>query len=220
MHPFPYVGGTHKMLTKINHRYLAVIVVLGMIGCGNLVYACDPGFVEIHFTGKGRTNAITDSTSLFPASLGTLKVSSKAPYKIKLECGVRGVVTSDPAPGYDPDFDLLPGVPFNVFTTTFTSYIVCGDHSEAVVTSDATLQAGFCNPDEDPGIYAPGDPALPFPYLSINGPFEEPSTSVEGTWGLLKGATGSFDVSGTSSCGLQEWNVEATVCVDEDLLGD
>jgi hypothetical protein len=74
----------------------------------------------------------------------------------------------------------------------------------------ATLQpdlVGYCA--SSPDTYDPSSP--------INGRFEEPGTIV-GKWGLLKDATGTFNVSGTSSCGLQEWDVEATVCVNENLV--
>jgi hypothetical protein len=169
-----------------------------MICSSNLVYAdegeCHAGFVKIDFVGKGVTNTISDDFSA-PASLGIVKLKSKGPYNIKLECGVRGVVTTP------PDF-----VPPNTFETTFTSYIACGDedHTEAVIYSDATLQAGVCGPD----TYSPDNP--------INGPFEEPGF-IDGKWGLLEGATGGFYISGISSCGLQEWEVEATVCVKQEL---
>ena len=203
MHPFSYVGGVHNMLKKSNLRYLAVIV-FGMIGCSNLVYACDPGFVEIQFTGKGVTNALQPTTDPYsaPASLGIVKLRSTTPgTHFKLECGVRGVVTAPLT--YDDPYNP------STATTTFTSYIVCGDddHTEAVVTSTATLSLGVCFP----GTYSnPG----PSPVGDINGPFDEPGT-IQGTWGLLEGATGNFHVWGTSACGLQDWNVEATVCVGE-----
>ena len=108
-------------------------------------------------------------------------------------------MTSTPTP-------VIPPFPPTEVATTFTSYIACRDedHTEAVITSDAFLQLGYCGPN----TYDPGNP--------INGTFEEPGT-IEGTWGLLKDATGDFYISGISSCGLQKWNVEATVCVNEDL---
>jgi hypothetical protein len=175
-----------------------VSLLSGMIFSSNLVYAagCDAGFVEIDFVGKGVTNTISDPYSA-PASLGIVKLKSKGPYNIKLECGVRGVVTTEPEP-------IPPS--YTEVATTFTSYIACGDedHTEAVIYSDATLQLGYC----DGNTYIPGNP--------INGPFEEPGNIV-GKWGLLEGAEGEFYISGISSCGLQEWNVEATVCVKQEL---
>ena len=179
-----------------------VSLLSGMLCCSNLAYAaseCAAGSVPVDIVGKGVTNTVTDPYSLLPASLGIVKLKSKGPYKIKLECGVRGVVTTEPVP-------VIPPFPPTEVTTTFTSYIACGDadHSEAVIYSDATLQLGECGP----GTYSPGNP--------INGQFEEPGIIV-GTWGLLKDATGTFNITGISSCGLQEWKVEATVCIKQEL---
>ena len=179
-----------------------VSLLSGMLCCSNLVYAadCDAGFVAIDIVGEGVTNTITDPFTLLPASLGIVKLKKKkGPYNINLDCGVRGVVTTEPVP-------VIPPFPPTEVTTTFTSYIACGDedHSEAVIYSDATLQLGECGPD----TYSPGNP--------INGQFEEP-VFIEGTWGLLKDATGTFNITGISSCGLQEWEVKATVCIKQEL---
>ena len=220
-------------------------VVVGFT-CGSSLAAaddtsnCEPGFVQVKFKGNGKSNGIMDPTSLRPAGLGVVKLKSRGDYEINLKCGVRGV----PVGGIPPE-----EFPDNQVVTKFVSFLVCDDdaHSEAVVFSTATLDLGICGPNEyntSPvlGSDSNHDPIYqPVP----NGLFDEPGCigpdcfahwdpnedllpdllpypsdpRVEG-WGLFKDATGTFDIVGTSLCGIQDWKVVATVCLDEDLVED
>ena len=172
-------------------------VLLGIIGCSNLVYAdCST------YTGKGVTNALTTDPFSAPASLGTVTLKKKKGTSsvTQLECGVRGIPYA-PQPGDDGRLH-----------TKFLSIIVCGGgaaHSEFFADTEATLTLGICGP----GDY---DPTNPYTfdgenYVNVNGAFEELG-SIYGTWGELSGQYGSISISGTSQCGLQEWDVEAEIC--------